>query len=228
MLAYAERSSPSTSPASTVSVVACTRIVAALATDGTTNIAATTAASTPRRIPPLLRSQCSLSARSVGAICAMTARHAGRAASDRVVPAALLDRQPPQVGELGQREMAAEPAPARRLAAAERPRRLVLRGRAVDVADAELDLARDGHARVGVAGEDGRGQAVLRVVRDADRVVLGVGVDDRDDGTERLLGVQPHLRRDAGDDRRAQDVVAEVVAAGEHLRALAARVFDQL
>jgi hypothetical protein len=69
------------------------------------------------------------------------------------------------------------------------------------VADARLDLARDLQPTGGIAGEDRGRQAVLGVVRDADRVVLVSGADPRDDGAEALLRVEPHLRGDAVDPR---------------------------
>ena len=51
--------------------------------------------------------------------------------------------------------------------------------------------------------------------------------DDRHHRPERLLGVEAHLRRDAGEHRRRDDV-AVGLAARQHLGALVARVLDQL
>ena len=66
---------------------------------------------------------------------------------DRVVARARLDRDPAQLGELLQRGPAAEAAEAARLHAAERHLRLVVHGRAVHVADAALDAARQVESR---------------------------------------------------------------------------------
>jgi hypothetical protein len=54
-----------------------------------------------------------------------------------------LYRDPVQFGELGDASLAAESPDAQALYAAERHRRLVVHRRAVDVADAAVDLARD-------------------------------------------------------------------------------------
>src|SRR5690242_21201030 len=63
----------------------------------------------------------------------------GMAPSEWIVLSRILDRHPAQIGEFGDRGLAAEAAVARALDAAEGHLRLVADGRAVDVADAGLD-----------------------------------------------------------------------------------------
>ena len=90
--------------------------------------------------------------------------------------------------------LAAEAAVARGLDAAERHLRLVVHGRAVDVADAGLDPPGDLERARDVAAEHRRGQAVLGVVGDAHGLVDAVDADDRHDRAERFLGVDAHRR----------------------------------
>ena len=89
--------------------------------------------------------------------------------------------------------------------AAERHLRLVLDGRAVDMADARLDAPRDRQTQDDVAREDGRREAVLAVVGERDRVFGIAGADDCDDGAEAFVGVEIHRRRDAIDHSRGHD-----------------------
>src|SRR5688572_28219118 len=69
----------------------------------------------------------------------LTNRRRSRRRSDGVMPRLGLDRDPSQLGEGIDAGLAAEAAVARRLHPAERHLRLVVHGRAVDVADARLD-----------------------------------------------------------------------------------------
>src|SRR3982750_3852337 len=70
------------------------------------------------------------------------------------VPAAALNRDPAQLGELVQHRLAPEPSPARVLHAAERHLRLVADRLVVDVDDAGLEPLREREAAFGVGGED--------------------------------------------------------------------------
>src|SRR5579871_1026278 len=65
-----------------------------------------------------------------------------------------LDGDPAQVGELGDDRLAAEPAVARRLDAAERHLALVVHCRPVDVADPRFDALGDRERSLDVAAED--------------------------------------------------------------------------
>jgi hypothetical protein len=64
-------------------------------------------------------------------------------------------------------------------------------GGSVDVADAGLDASCQFQAAADVAGEQGRGQTVLRVVCEVDCFLGSVNFNDRSQRTEGFLGVDP-------------------------------------
>ncbi len=84
----------------------------------------------------------------------------------------VLNRDPAQVGEFGDCRFAAEAAVAAALDAAEGHLRLVVHGRAVNVADAGFDPRCNRHCPLDIPAEDGGGQAVFGVVGDADGFFL--------------------------------------------------------
>ena len=114
---------------------------------------------------------------------------------DGVVPRAFLDRDPAQLGEFLDRGFSAEAPEAAGLDAAEGHLRLVVHGRAVHVADAALDAPRHVERGGHVPAEHRGRQAVLGVVGHAHGLVGAVDLDQPDDRPERLLAVDPHLRR---------------------------------
>lgn len=107
---------------------------------------------------------------------------------------------PAQFGEAVDASLATEFAIARRLGAAEGHLRFVMHGRAVDVADARLDLTRDVQAACRVAGKDRGGEAIFSVVGKDDGVRFVAGADDADDRAETFVAKQLHVRGDAVDD----------------------------
>src|SRR3954467_10131637 len=73
---------------------------------------------------------------------------------DRIMAGLSLDRDPAQLGETVDAGLAAEAAVAGGFGAAEGHLRLVMNGRAVDMADAGLDLARNAQAPGSVLRKD--------------------------------------------------------------------------
>ena len=138
---------------------------------------------------------------------------------------AVLDGDPAKLCELLECRLTAEATPATVLDAAEGHRRLIVDGRVVDVAHAGFQAARDGQGGVHVTAEDGRGESVFGVVCDTNRLVDTAHGNDRDDRTERLLRVEPHLRSDIGQDGRFE-VKAVRLPAGDHLRPLCDRIVE--
>ena len=114
------------------------------------------------------------------------------------------------VGELLERGRPPKRPQPTGLDAAERHRRLVVDGRVVDVADAALDPLRELERGRYVLREDRRRQAVLGVVGDPHRLVGPSTVDDRHHRPERLLPVDPHLRRHAGEHGRREHGPSDV------------------
>src|SRR5262245_56728759 len=107
--------------------------------------------------------------------------------SKRIVPVPRLDGDPPQLRELGDRGLSAEAAVAGVLDPAEGHLRLVVDGGAVDVADAGVDALGDGKSAGDVAAEDGGGEAIGRVVGDADRLLVAPDAHHRRHRPEGLL-----------------------------------------
>src|SRR5690606_20465705 len=105
----------------------------------------------------------------------------------RIVPTAALERDPAQLRELIDARTAAVTAEAARPDAAERHVRLVVDRAVVHVRHAGMQPASDGETALLVTGDDAGRQAVLGVVREANRFVLAVRDDDRRDRAERLL-----------------------------------------
>ena len=132
----------------------------------------------------------------------------GRAHPHRLDVRELLD---PVLGQL---------APvARALHAAERQARV--RGdHPVDEHEARLDLLGELLASLDVGGPDGRAEAEVGVVGDAQRLVGVADPDHRRDRAERLLVVDGHARPHVGEHRRLEEVA---VAAGSACRPPAAR-----
>src|ERR1700691_2118776 len=88
---------------------------------------------------------------------------------------------------------------ARLLVAAEGRERV--EGATVDRHLAGTDLARDFERLLVGRGPHAAGQSVGRVVRDCDRLLLGVVGDDRQHGTEDLLLRDRHVGAHVGEDR---------------------------
>src|SRR4051794_18628575 len=83
--------------------------------------------------------------------------------SEGVMLSGILDRDPTQIGEFGDCRLAAETAVTAALDAAERHLRLVVHGRAIDMADAGFDACGNRHRPLDVAAEDRGRQAVFGV-----------------------------------------------------------------
>src|SRR5690606_26233089 len=108
------------------------------------------------------------------------------ARSERILVLAGLDRDPLQLGQFVHREVTALATKAAVLHAAERNDRLVTHAGAVDVAGTGLDAFGDQNGLLQVVGDDGRGQAVVAVVGQFQRVLPVVGLDQRSHRTEAL------------------------------------------
>src|SRR2546428_459308 len=104
---------------------------------------------------------------------------------------------------------------AKRLDAYDRARRCA--GRSVRVQDAGLDFREEPPDLRRFAAEDSRGEAVVHVVRDLDRVLEVVHRDDRQDRHEELFLVDPVVPRQPVHDRRLDEVAASLqrLAAGD-------------
>ena len=88
-------------------------------------------------------------------------------------------------------------------------------GGLVDPDVARLDVAGERHRGPQVAGEDARGEPVLDAVGDRQCLVV---VGERDRGQHRaedLLGCQPAVRVDVGEQGRADEVALGQVALGQ-------------
>src|SRR5829696_6266259 len=98
----------------------------------------------------------------------------------------------------------------------------------VDAGAAGLDTRRQALALLDVLRPDARVQAVARVVRKADRLLLVMHLHDRQRRAERLLGHAEHRVVDVGEDRRLEEVALALaaLAADPHGRALVDRVAD--
>ena len=89
----------------------------------------------------------------------------------------------------------------------------------VDADDAGLERLRRPQRLADVAAPDRAGQPVRRRVGEAERLLLGVERDDRDDRPEDLLAGDAHVVRDAVEDGRHQ---VRAVGQGRVRRGLAA------
>src|SRR5438094_3385263 len=130
-----------------------------------------------------------------------------------------LDDDGLQVGHLLEREAASDSPDAALLAgpAAERQVRLPVVGRLVHVHPPCFQRVGKAERAREVPGVHGAEQAVGRVVRQRERLLLVPELNDRRDRAERLLAADPHVGLHAVEDRRV------VVEAGRKtLRALAA------
>ena len=72
----------------------------------------------------------------------------------------------------------------------------------IHVGHAGLDPQRDAHASLDISREDRARQAVLRIVRHADRFFFAGHLDNGDDRAEHFLLRDLHLRRDIGEHMR--------------------------
>src|SRR5699024_12583567 len=103
---------------------------------------------------------------------------------------------------------------------------LCLRQVWVEVIDPDRAVAQargDSLCLTGVAGPHGASEAVLRVIRDLDRVLLGAEGFLRDDRTEGLVVHSVHPPRGAVDDRRQVEVARGQVAVTGAVRRITLR-----
>src|SRR5262249_18086648 len=107
-----------------------------------------------------------------------------------------------------------------------------LRRNDADVDADDTGLEPLGHApyTADVAAVEVRGKAILRVVREADQLVLGLEAIQRRDRSEGFLVRDLHRRRDVGEHRGLEELAALLVAlaAGEDARTLGQRIGDVL
>src|SRR5207237_6409184 len=98
----------------------------------------------------------------------------------------------------------------------------------VDADDAVVERFGDAPDTADVAAVEVRGESVRRVVRGANRLLLGREARDAGDGPEGLLAAHRHLRLHVHEHGRLEERVAELVrpSADEQLRAALARVVD--
>src|ERR671923_288387 len=103
-------------------------------------------------------------------------------------------------------------------------------GRRVDVEDPGLCRAREPLGGLEVGGKYCGGQPVVDAVRACQGLVEGGEVEQRGDGTERLVACQSRLVVDVLEECWRHEVALTVaaLAAGEQPRALAPRLLDGL
>src|SRR5689334_21519126 len=104
--------------------------------------------------------------------------------------------EPAGLGKELRTPVTAEVAEATVLDTADRGLGLLADGVVVDVDVAVAQAPGDCHAAAGVLGVYRAGQAVRRVVSQCDGLILGVDAEDRRNGAEDLLVVDPHVWSD--------------------------------
>lgn len=98
------------------------------------------------------------------------------------------------------------------LLAAERTIRQIIDGLIIHVRHAGLYLQRDPYPPLDISGEHGARQAVLRIVRYAQRLLFACHLDDGNDGAEHFVPGNRHMRRDIGEHMRGMQKVFGVSA----------------
>ena len=139
------------------------------------------------------------------------------------------DHQGLLAGVLAQSRRAVAYAQTRLLPAAHRQfQRQVVQRRVVHAHGAGVDPARHAFAARQVLGEDGRAEAVRRVVGLADRLVGVRDLHHRQRGAEGLFGHRGHRVVDVGEDGRFVEApgARPAAAAGGHACARVARLLD--
>src|SRR4051794_31509806 len=109
---------------------------------------------------------------------------------------------PPQLREEVDPCLSAETAVTGTADAAERHLRFVLNRRSVDVADARADAPRNPKATRGIAREHGGREAIIAVVRHADRLFPVSDPDDADHRSEAFVVIKAHVACDLVDHGR--------------------------
>lgn len=128
------------------------------------------------------------------------------------MPRPVLQGDPTQLRKVFNRSLAAKAAVAAGLDPAKRHLRLVVHGRAVDMANARLHPLRQGQRTPGVATEDRRRQAELRVVGQTQQGFVSITAQQHRHRPERLFAVQTHVFGDAIDQGRLQDTAFQLAA----------------
>src|SRR5688572_11856011 len=129
-----------------------------------------------------------------GARRRVAVRRAGAAVtSERIRRRFMLDGDPVHRGELLDRPPAVVSAEAAVLFTAEGTVRQVVDRRVVHVRHPGLHTLRETVATLDIAGEDSGGQAVARLIRHTQRIVLATDLDYSDHGAEQLLGSDGHV-----------------------------------
>src|SRR6478672_9438964 len=126
-----------------------------------------------------------------------------------------------QVAHVEHRVAAADPAPAalRARSSSERLVRLPVVGRVVDDDVADAQAVDEPEGAFEARRVDGRLEPEMRIVRDGERLVVGLDADQRDDRAERLLLVDQRVDADVGDDGRLVVEAGRAIAgarAAEH------------
>lgn len=137
-----------------------------------------------------------------------------------------MDRDPLAFREFLQRLAPTEPSVARGLDPAERHPRVVEHGRAVDVADSDLDATEHLGGRRFVGAEDRGDEPEFGVVGDRQSLFPAAYACDPGDWAECLFGKEPHSGRDLVEHRRLQSTPRKLTAADKP-GALSQCVIDQ-
>src|SRR6185436_20136380 len=124
--------------------------------------------------------------------------------SERIRRGFMLDGNPVHRGELLDRPPAVVSAEAAVLFAAKGTVRQVVDRRVVDVRHPGLHALREAVAALDIAREHSGRQAVARLIRHTQRIVLAMDLDDADHGAEQLLGSDGHAVGRVDEDLRWQ------------------------
>ena len=124
-----------------------------------------------------------------------------------------------------------KPSIATALRATMRQRRLIVHRHPIDMHGATLNAPRKPQSTAQILRKHRRRQAILSIIREPQGLLLGLNLDDRHRGPERLRAVHIHRSSHALDHHRRhmrpRRLVVLLVAANQHLRSLGQRVLDQ-
>src|SRR5271154_4082923 len=122
---------------------------------------------------------------------------------NRVLDRKRIDRDPAQLSKFVDASPSAEPSVSAILGAAEGHLRFIMNSRAVDVTHSRLHTTCDGQSSRYVLAEDRRGKAELRVIRDANRLLIACHASYGDYRSKRFFVINLHVWSHAVQDRRA-------------------------